>query len=109
MPCEPPDDPQDLDEVTALINAAAADPATEIQYGYHADQRKEERQVNPIMVQRALREGEARRVEIDNHRGRVTYRYRFVYEDQYGTIEPVVKILANGALLVITVIRKDRP
>jgi len=109
MPCELPDDPQDLEEATALINAAAADPATEIQYVYHADQRKEERQVNPIIVQRALREGEARRVDIDNHKGRVTYRYRFVYEDQYGTVEPVVKILPSGALLVITVIRKDRP
>lgn len=108
MPCELPQDPEDLEEVTALVNVAAADPATEIQYAYHADQRKEERQLNPIVIQRALREGEACRVDVDNHKGRVTHRYRFVYEDQYGTVEPVVKILRSGALLIITVIRKDR-
>ena len=108
MFCQSPRDPEDLSEVTRLVREAASDPNTEFIYTYHGDERCLQRQVHPEIVQRALSNGQAVSCEKTRKGRRLVYRYLFIYKDDYGTIEPVVQITSRGALVIITVRRRDR-
>jgi hypothetical protein len=108
MPLKQPDDPEDLDDVTECVNAAAADPDQNFIYTRHALERMGERQLNPLTVAEVLKRGRAISCVLDDprRRGRIGhYRYCFRMTDAYGWVEVVTAINRRGDLVIVTVIR----
>ena len=99
--------PWDTSYATWQINSIASNPLTTYYYIDHADDRIDERQVNPITVQQVLCEGEVTKIEEDEYRGKTTWKYRVRWTDKYGWVDVVVKVPTDVRFIVITVIRKE--
>lgn len=99
--------PWDKTYATRQINAIASDPNTSYVYVDHADDRKQQRQVNPLTIQKVLCEGSVTKIEKDEYRGKITWRYRVRWTDKFGWVDVVVKVPTNQRFIVITVIRKE--
>jgi hypothetical protein len=99
--------PWDKTYATRQINAIAANPHTTYFYVFHADERIDQRLVNPITVERVLREGTVIKIEIDQYENKTSWKYRVHWSDKYGWVDVVVKVPTNSKFIVITVIRRE--
>jgi len=101
-------DPFDRDEAKSLINQMAADEATKITYVKHARERADERELNPVWIQKVLRLGDV--IDVREHEflgGKKQIRYKVRHIDKYGRTDVITVIASNERLVIVTVMRRD--
>lgn len=92
------------EEATQLINSIARNPASRINPTKHAFKRQKQRLINLSTVVEALEYGVVTNSRSNKAGQKTYYTYAVEYEDAFGHIRVVVKILSERNLLIITVI-----